>query len=145
MSTDQTSPVADVVDHQDSKRRRWGALSARLVQINPSAMPTAAALLLFAVMLTYGEISYGGSFQYSTLSNLLITNAHLIILAVGMTFVILTGGIDLSVGSVIAFSSVAGVMLANAGWNPWLVIVAMIAIGLLFGVVAGVLVEYFNV
>src|SRR5690625_8045899 len=89
-------------------------------------MPTAAALLLFVVMLVYGELTYGGIFQYNTLSNLLINNAHLLILAVGMTFVILTGGIDLSVGAVIAFSSVAGVMLANAGWSPWLVILAMI-------------------
>ena len=40
------------------------------------------------------------------MSNLLINNAHLVILAVGMTFVILTGGIDLSVGAVIALSSV---------------------------------------
>ena len=41
------------------------------------------------------------------MSNLLINNAHIIILAVGMTFVILTGGIDLSVGAVIAFSSLS--------------------------------------
>ena len=145
MRSDHTSAVAETVEHQDAQRRRWGALSARLLQVNPSAMPTAAALVLFAVMLVFGEVSYGGIFQYNTLSNLLINNAHLIILAVGMTFVILTGGIDLSVGAVIAFSSVAGVMLANAGWNPWLVMVVMVAIGLLFGVVAGTLIEFFNV
>ena len=69
-------------------------------------------------MLIYGEITYGRIVQHSTISNLLINNAHLVILAVGLTFVILTGGIDLSVGAVIAFSSVAGVMLAEAGWNP---------------------------
>src|SRR5690554_1007705 len=108
-------------------------------------MPTAAALLLFVVMLVYGELTYGGIFQYNTLSNLLINNAHLLILAVGMTFVILTGGIDLSVGAVIAFSSVAGVMLANAGWSPWLVILAIIGVGLLFGAIAGALVEFFDV
>ncbi len=38
--------------------------------------------------------------------NLLVDNAYLIVLAVGMTFVILTGGIDLSVGSVVALSTV---------------------------------------
>src|SRR5699024_8460297 len=67
------------------------------------------------------------------------------ILAVALTFVILTGGIDLSVGSVIAVSSVAGVMLLGAGWNPWVVVVLMIAIGALSGLIAGVLVQYFNV
>ncbi|QDB80332.1 sugar ABC transporter permease [Georgenia sp. 311] len=145
MRSDHTAAVAETVEHQDAQRRRWGALRARLLQVNPSAMPTAAAIVLFVAMLVFGEVSYGGIFQSNTLSNLLINNAHLIIIAVGMTFVILTGGIDLSVGAVIAFSSVAGVMLANAGWNPWLVMVVMVAIGLLFGLVAGTLIEFFNV
>jgi ribose/xylose/arabinose/galactoside ABC-type transport system permease subunit len=83
--------------------------------------------------------------QASTLSNLLINNAHLIILAVGLTFVILTGGIDLSVGAIIAFSSVTGVMLMNAGWNPWLVTVLMVAIGAGSGLISGVLIQYFDV
>jgi len=99
MRSDHTAAVAETVEQQDAQRRRWGALSARLLQVNPSAMPTAAALVLFAVMLVFGEVSYGGIFQYNTLSNLLINNAHLIILTVGMTFVILTGGVDLSVGA----------------------------------------------
>ena len=78
---------------------------------------------IFVAMVIYGQLPYGGILQYSTISNLLINNSHLVILAVGLTFVILTGGIDLSVGAVIAFSSVAGVMLAQAGWNPYLVVV----------------------
>lgn len=124
---------------------RLRGAARRLIQVNPSALPTAAAVLIFVAMIVYGEISYGGIVQASTLSNLLINNAHLIIIAVGMTFVIITGGIDLSVGAVIAFSSVAGVMLAGAGWNPWLVIVLMIAMGAAFGLVSGVLVQYFSV
>ena len=90
----------------------------RVVSSNPSVLPTVAAIVIFIGMVIYGEVAYGRIVQYNTLSNLLINNAHLIILAVGMTFVILTGGIDLSVGSVIALSSVAGVMLANAGVEP---------------------------
>jgi simple sugar transport system permease protein len=62
-----------------------------------------------------------------------------------MTFVILMGGIDLSVGAVIAFSSVAGVMLVNAGWNPWLVMVLMVAMGGGFGALSGVLIQYSRV
>jgi len=108
-------------------------------------LPTAAAVAIFVGMVIYGEVAYGRIVQMNTISNLLINNAHLIILAVGMTFVIITGGIDLSVGAVIAFTSVAGVMLMNAGWNGWLVIVLMIAIGGTFGVISGVLVQYFNV
>src|SRR5690606_25250975 len=89
--------------------------------------------------------SYGRIVHCNTLSNLLINNAHLIVLAVALTFVIITGGIDLSVGSIVAFSSVAGVMLANAGWNGFAVIVAMIAFGSVFGLISGILIRYVNV
>lgn len=109
------------------------------------ALPTVASILIFVGMIVFGELAYGRILQFSTMSNLLINNAHLIILAIALTFVILTGGIDLSVGSVIAVSSVAGVMLLNAGWNPWLVVVLMILIGASSGLIAGVLVQYFDV
>ncbi|WP_260406611.1 ABC transporter permease [Microbacterium sp. G2-8] len=121
----------------------WNA--GRLLQLNPSALPTAAALLLLVLMLAFGEIQYGRILQMSTLSNLLINNAHLILLAVGLTFVIITGGIDLSVGAIVAFSSVAGVILVSAGWNPWLTMVIMVAIGAAFGCISGALVQYFRV
>ena len=108
------------------------------------ATSTGAALLIFVAMVIYGQITYGAILQPSTISNLLINNAHLVILAVGLTFVILTGGIDLSVGAVIAFSSVAGMMLAQAGWNPYLVILIMVLIGSAIGLVSGCLVEFFD-
>lgn len=109
------------------------------------ALPTLAALVIFLGMILYGELAYGRIVQFNTISNLLVNNAHLVILAVGLTFVILTGGIDLSVGAVIACSSVVGVLLVNAGWNPWLVVALMVAIGSAFGLVSGVLVQYFGV
>lgn len=117
----------------------------RVVSSNPSVLPTVAAIVIFIGMVIYGEVAYGRIVQANTLSNLLINNAHLIILAVAMTFVILTGGIDLSVGAIIALSSVAGVMLSNAGWDPLVVIVLMILIGTVFGLASGILIQYFNV
>ncbi|MDQ0615112.1 ribose/xylose/arabinose/galactoside ABC-type transport system permease subunit [Microbacterium sp. W4I4] len=117
----------------------------RAITANPSVLPTIASVVIFVGMIVYGETAYGRIVQASTMSNLLINNTHLIVLAVALTFVIITGGIDLSVGSIIAFSSVAGVMLANAGWHPLLVIVAMIGFGALFGLVSGILIRYFNV
>ncbi|SDS20264.1 ABC transporter permease [Jiangella sp. DSM 45060] len=115
-------------------------LGARL-----SALPTVAALLIFVGMIIYGEMAYGRIVQFNTLSNLLVNNSHLIILAVGLTFVILTGGIDLSVGAVIAFSSVAGVMLSNAGWHPVAAVLVMVLIGSVLGLISGVLIQYFGV
>ncbi|KQO07758.1 sugar ABC transporter permease [Agreia sp. Leaf244] len=112
---------------------------------NLETLPTLAAIVIFVGMIIYGEIAYGRILQFSTLSNLFINNAYLIILAVGLTFVILTGGVDLSVGAIIAISSLVGVMLANAGWNPFVVIVLMILIGSAFGAASGILIQYFNV
>jgi simple sugar transport system permease protein len=112
---------------------------------NLETLPTLAAIVIFVGMIIYGEIAYGRILQFSTLSNLFINNAYLIILAVGLTFVILTGGVDLSVGAIIAISSLVGVMLANAGWNPLVVMVLMILIGSAFGAASGILIQYFNV
>ncbi|WP_291053370.1 sugar ABC transporter permease [Herbiconiux sp.] len=108
-------------------------------------LPTLAAVVIFIGMIVYGEIAYGRIVQFSTVSNLLINNSYLIILAVGLTFVILTGGVDLSVGAVIAISSLVGVMLANQGWNPIAVVVLMILIGSAFGLASGILIQFFNV
>ena len=52
-----------------------------------------------------GGLLYDNFVTGQVLANVLITNSHLIVLAVGMTFVILTGGIDLSVGAVVALSA----------------------------------------
>ncbi|MGJ0202596.1 sugar ABC transporter permease [Leucobacter sp. gxy201] len=122
----------------------WQKLT-RAATTNLAIFPTIAAIVLCLALLIFGEVAYGRIFQFSTLSNLLINNAHLIILAVALTFVIITGGIDLSVGAIVALSSVAGVMLAKAGWPPLVVIVVMIGIGSLLGLVSGILIRYFNV
>ncbi len=66
--------------------------------------------------------------------NILTDNAFLGILAVGMTFVILSGGIDLSVGSVIAFTGVfLAKMIGDWGVAPQLAIVVVLVMGMLFG------------
>ncbi len=114
---------------------------------NAALLPTLAAVVIFVAMLIYGQLAYGRMFQMSTVSNLFINNAQLVIIAVGMTLPILTGrgGIDLSVGAVIAFSSVSGVMLANAGIPAWLVVAIMVLSGTLFGLGSGTLIVGFGV
>lgn len=138
MTTALTTPPATSTPSRASRLRR-------LVSFRADALPTVAALVIFVLMLIYGETAYGRIFQLSTVSNLFINNAHLIILAVGLTFVIVSGGIDLSVGAIIALSSVCGVMLASAGVNAWLVMLLMILIGSAIGLTSGILIQYFNV
>lgn len=108
-------------------------------------LPTLTALLLLFAMLIYAEVAYGRVFHSGTMSSLLVSFAPTMILAVGMTIVIVSGGIDLSVGAVVAVSSVAGVMAMNTGVNGWLSIVLMIAPGATFGLIAGVMIQVFAV
>ncbi|WP_336630753.1 MULTISPECIES: ABC transporter permease [unclassified Microbacterium] len=129
--------AAELVSGGSAWSRVWGR--------SQSLIPTLAAVVLFVGMLVYAEIAYGRVFHAGTMSSLLVSFAPTIILAVGMTVVILSGGIDLSVGAVVAFTSVAGVMLMDAGVNGWLAIVLMIVFGAAFGLVAGVLIQYFSV
>ena len=66
--------------------------------LNPKYLPLAATVSLFVLVATLGSVFYDGFFSAQVFLNLLIDNAFLIVVAVGMTFVILSGGIDLSVG-----------------------------------------------
>ena len=61
----------------------------------------------------------------------------LLISAIGMTFVILTGGIDLSVSGVVALTTVASAVLLREGMNPWLVIALMLLMGMSLGAIMG--------
>ena len=62
------------------------------------------------------------------------------LIAFGMTFVILTGGIDLSVGSILAFSSAMTALLITSGIDPVFAMLLGCVVGLLAGAVNGLLV-----
>ena len=64
------------------------------------------------------------------------------VIAIGMTLVILTGGIDLSVGSVLAITGALCAAMISAGINPMAVIVITLAIGFILGVLNGIFISY---
>ncbi|MEJ8856806.1 galactofuranose ABC transporter, permease protein YjfF [Variovorax robiniae] len=110
--------------------------------LNPKYLPLAATISLFLVMATLGSVMYTGFFSAQVFLNLLIDNAFLIVVAVGMTFVILSGGIDLSVGSVIALTTMVSASLVEKhGWSPLAVIPLALLMGTLFGAFMGLLIE----
>lgn len=74
-----------------------------------------AAIAILLIMIA-GSMAYFPNFQLPRiLSSILLDNAYLLVLAVGMTFVILTGGIDLSVGAVMAFTGILCASLLSQG------------------------------
>jgi len=102
-------------------------------------------VLLLVVMLGLGGAVYPGLLSTQVIFNLLIDNAFLLVIAVGMTFVIVSGGIDLSVGSVLALSTmIAAWLLHVAHWPPLLVIATVLALGTVFGAGMGALIHYFK-
>ena len=108
-------------------------------------LPVLATFALFLGMFGAGGLRYEGFTDPQVLLSLLIDNAFLIVLAVGMTFVILTGGIDLSVGSVVALSTMIAAKTLQLGWPPYLSMVAVLATGTLLGLLMGLLIHYFDI
>jgi simple sugar transport system permease protein len=104
-----------------------------------------ASLVLFVVMFTVVVARYDFASPTQVFLNLLVDNAYLIVLAVGMTFVILTGGIDLSVGSVVALSTVIVATTLRAGWPMPLAVVTVLIVGPALGLLMGLVIEYFEV
>lgn len=103
-----------------------------------------ATIGLFLVLFFAGSILYKGFFSAQVVSNLFIDNAYLIVIAIGEMLTILTGGIDLSVGAMVAFVSMISADLVRKGVNPYLVILIVLLVGIIFGTGQGILVQKFN-
>ena len=102
-------------------------------------------LTLFVLMFGLGSAAYTGFFSLQNFLNLFIDNAYLLILAVGMTFVIISGGIDLSVGSMLGLATmVSASLVQKSHLNPLLVMLIVLAIGTALGFVMGCLIQFFD-
>jgi ribose/xylose/arabinose/galactoside ABC-type transport system permease subunit len=109
-------------------------------------IPIAATVALLVAMYLGGLASYDNFDNPQLLPDLFIGNAGLLIIAVGMTFVILSGGIDLSVGSVMAFSTMACAWLTvDAGLSGPLAMTLVLALGVVTGTATGAVIHYFDV
>ncbi|SFL45851.1 monosaccharide ABC transporter membrane protein, CUT2 family (TC 3.A.1.2.-) [Gracilibacillus orientalis] len=103
-----------------------------------------ATTVLIILLYGYGSFTFTGFFSAQVFLNLFIDNAYLIIVATGMAFVIITGGIDLSVGAFVALISMISATLLEMGFNAYLVIVLTLLIGVLFGGFQGYLISQFD-
>jgi simple sugar transport system permease protein len=104
-------------------------------------LPIAATMAVFIALFLTGGALYRHFLSMLVLSNLLSDNAFIIIAAIGVTFVIISGGIDLSIGSMIGFVGVAMAFLVSQGWHPLAAAAVMIAFGALYGACVGWIIE----
>jgi len=111
--------------------------------MNARLLPLLATLVIFLVAYAVCYAQYPAMLSTRVIGNLLTDNAFLGIVAVGMTFVIISGGIDLSVGSVIAFAGVfIAVMLRDTSLHPVAVFSMLLLITTLFGASMGAIIHY---
>ncbi len=102
------------------------------------------ALIALILVLIVSSISFNGFLtQYNILDNVLVANVPIGLIALGMTFIIITGGIDLSVGSTIALSSVVVALASPHGM--WAAILAALLTGLAVGLFNGFVITQMHI
>jgi len=100
-----------------------------------SAIQRQGAVIALAALIVFGAVRYGAGYYsvYNIFDAFLNNNTYYALIALGMTFVIITGGIDLSVGSVAVLAAVTAARLSVYGIGP------AVAGGVLIGLVAGLI------
>ena len=117
-------------------------------KLNGNTVLLIITIALFFVMYAVGCVIYSnkGFTHLQTFLNILINNAGLLCITCGMTCVMLTGGIDISVGSLVAMDCmILAVGMERWNMNAVLLCILVLAIGIVFGVVQGFCVGYLNI
>ena len=103
-------------------------------------------LALVAIYIIFAVLTGGKNLSPANINNLVMQNGYVVILAVGMLLCVLTGNVDLGVGSVVAVcGSAAGIILVDYKMNMWVAIIAALVIGLLIGAFAGFFIAYLGI
>jgi ribose/xylose/arabinose/galactoside ABC-type transport system permease subunit len=107
--------------------------------------PLLTTITIFFLAYFIGAQMYPAMQKPQAFFNLFINNGSLLLVSIGMTLVILTGGIDLSVGGMIALTSAASAALLRNGTSPTVVMPLMLVMGVTFGFILGSIIHFFKV
>jgi len=103
-------------------------------------------LALIVIMVFFQAVTEGTLLRAVNVTNLLLQNSYIVIMALGMLVVIVSGNIDLSVGSVMGFiGALAAVMIVNFDQNIYVTIIACLVVGGLIGAAQGYWVAYWRI
>lgn len=103
-----------------------------------------APAVVFIVFFIIGGLLFDRFFTLRVLLNLLTNNAFLGLAAVGMTVVIISGGIDLSVGAVISTTAMIIAILDRSGMSPLIAVPIAVLFATGLGFLMGLMIEYFD-
>jgi ribose/xylose/arabinose/galactoside ABC-type transport system permease subunit len=107
--------------------------------------PLLTTITIFILAYVIGSQMYPAMQKPQAFFNLFINNGSLLIVGIGMTFVMLTGGIDLSVGGVLALTTAASAALLKVGVSPAIVMPLMLIMGTALGCALGSIIHFFKV
>jgi simple sugar transport system permease protein len=115
------------------------------VSKNRRLLPLSATIVLFFLAYAVGAAYLPGMRDTQVLFNLFNQSPYLLVSVIGETLVVISGGIDLSVGGVVALTTTASAALLRIGWSPWTVMLLMLAMGTAMGAVMGYFITYLRV
>ena len=103
-------------------------------------------IMLVAVYVLFAIITKGKNLTPMNINNLIMQNGYVVILAVGMLLCVLTGNVDLGVGSVVAScGAVAGTLIVDMGWSSPMAMLGALGVGVAFGLFVGFFVAYLQI
>jgi putative multiple sugar transport system permease protein len=117
-----------------------------LKNLKKNARQYGMVIALAVAMVFFGILTNGIFFRPVNLTNLVLQNSYVLILAVGMLLCTLTGNVDLSVGSIVCFvGAVCGVLIVDMHVNPFLVMALALLIGAVIGMWQGFWIAFVRV
>lgn len=102
--------------------------------------------ILILLLIMFQFLTDGIIFRPINVTNLILQNAYVLALALGMLLVVLLGNVDLSVGSVVAFvGAIAGKLMVSNNISPWIAVIISLGIGAIIGAWNGFFIAYLNI
>ncbi|WP_410646100.1 multiple monosaccharide ABC transporter permease [Amycolatopsis sp. cmx-4-54] len=140
MSTASAATVTGVGDQQGAGQAR----APRRISFNPRESGIYVAFALIVVL--FSILTGGALLEPQNISNLIVQNSYVLILAIGMILIIIAGHIDLSVGSVVALTgAISAVLMVNMGMTWPVALLITLAVGAVIGAWQGYWVAYFGI
>jgi ribose/xylose/arabinose/galactoside ABC-type transport system permease subunit len=112
---------------------------------NRRLLPLSATIVLFFMAYALGAVYLPGMRDMQVFLNLFNQTPYLLVSVIGETLVVISGGIDLSVGGMVALTTTASAALLRTSWNPWVVMLLMLAMGTAMGAIMGYFITYLKV
>ncbi|NNV07597.1 sugar ABC transporter permease [Geobacillus sp. MMMUD3] len=139
------APMQKTVHHPSKRSTKDERLTFKqMIKSNMRSYSMVIALVL--IMLLFQLLTGGILLRPLNITNLILQNSYILVLAIGMMLVIITGHIDLSVGSVAAFvGALAGILMVQHHVSVWLTVLICLVIGALIGAWQGFWVAYVKI